>query len=210
MTFKMRLMAYEPNGDLLGPLPTPQGMSASIVYGDLGSINLTYSRKASGTEWLDGPCEVAIHVRTDAGWVEADDARFVMLADDSDEVADTEAPKYVGNSYGWLLSKALVDDGPTEQMKEGKRHLGAVSAGSIMTTLAAEAQARGVMAGADFSSFSATHDSNGTAWTNTVDVGYEVGLDLASVLRNLDGEDWRAIAALLQELREQAAQSSLQ
>jgi hypothetical protein len=188
VSLDLRLRAYAPNGAALGILPTPEGLSASAVRGDVGAVSIGYP-KAGPRQFLEDPCEVAVEVTYDDGltWAEPDNMRFLRLRRSGDQVENPNTRTYEGPAYVWRLSKANVLPGvPSLLNAEGKRPFVGTTPGGIIRTLTLEAQTRGALAGMDFTTFTTYTDSAGVAWPTTVPaIYYEPGLDYLSVLMNL-------------------------
>lgn len=186
MSLDMRLVAYAPNGARQGVLPTPQGVSASMPFGDVGGIETIYPAAGPRGSLLATPCEIAVEVSYDLGatWTEPDNARYLRLVRSGDTVEQVPVVAYRGPAYLWTLSKARVlPEGLLNA--DGKRPFLTATPGTILRTLIQEAQARGALAGLDASSFSNTLDSSGAAWAQVITIYYEPGLDYLSILMNL-------------------------
>lgn len=181
-----RLVAYAPNGESLGPLPGAQSWNVTIPYGaDDGAFDCEYPNAAPRAEILAGPVEVALEVHDGSRFVEPWDSRWLILNQDTDEADPAASTKATGVSMGFHLSKTYVADGPTDGWTTGERRFTSATAGRIMTTLCAEAKARGALAGVDVSTFSATTDSAGRPWSLVMSLGFEVGVPMSSVVEAL-------------------------
>ena len=187
MPYELRLRAYAPNGAQTGILPVPSKIDASFPLGDVGALALEYANAAPGASLLAVPAEIALEYQDAAGnWQEAPGARWMNLKDAGDEVKDGAALTFTCPSYIWRLSKARVLPGsPSLLDVNGKRAFLSVSAGTILRTLAQEAQTRGALAGLDFTSFTGATDSAGVAWDTTLSIAYEPGLDYLAIMLNL-------------------------
>lgn len=180
-----RLVVYTANGDLLGDLPAPLSWSASIVRQDKGALQLEYSTAGPEAQMLSAPVEVAIQYFDGETFVEADNARYLILGSSVDDVDPTGTVAYQGTSQDFRLSKAAVYDGPTDGITPGERRFTSSTVGRILRMLADEAIARGALDGADLSTFTATHDSAGASWSQVISIGYQVGVTLDTVVQNL-------------------------
>lgn len=186
MTLSIRLVAYAPNGDRLGVLPTPQGSQAAFVLGDVGAFSVDYPSAGPRSPFLAGPCEVAVELSYDDGqtWSEPNDARFLRLRRKGDTLDRPQVVTYEGPSLAWVFSKARVlPEGKLNA--DGKRAFLSATAGTILRTLGQEAQARGALAGIDLSTFGTATDSAGQPWDKIITIYYEPGLDYLSILLNL-------------------------
>lgn len=182
----LRLIAYAPNGARRGPLPTPEGITAAMVFGDVGALDVTYPTAGPKVAYLQSAAEVAVEVSYDEGktWSEPENARFPLLNRESDPLDEVPVLKYAGPGYVWLLTKARVlPEGKLDA--EGKRAFLSKNPGAILSTLFQEAKARGGMAGFDVSTFNALTDSAGQAWPEVITLKYEPGLDYLTILANL-------------------------
>jgi hypothetical protein len=182
----IRLRAYAPNGADLGPLPTPEAVTAAYPLDDIGGLSLTYAAIAPRSNLLGQPCEIAVEVSPDNGrnWMEPDNSRFLYLTDGADPLE--QAPKYAveAKGYVFVFTKARVL--PNGQINaDGKRAFLSATPGAILKTLITEAQTRGALNGVTHSSFSAGADSAGAAWAKQLTIYYEPGLDLLAILQNL-------------------------
>lgn len=189
MSLDMRLVAYAPNGARQGVLPTPQGVSASMVFGDVGGIETIYPAAGPKGSLLASPCEIAVEVSYDLGatWTEPDNARYLRLVRAGDTVEQVPVVAYRGPSYLWTLGKARVlPEGLLNA--DGKRPFLTATPGTILRTLIQEAQARGALTGLSATSFSNTLDSNGAAWAQSITIYYEPGLDYLTILLNLQAQ----------------------
>ena len=186
MTLRLRAAAYSPNAARLGILPTPQGLSGSMVLGDVGAFSIAYPLDGPKSPWLASACEVALEVSYDDGqtWVEPDNARFLRLRRKGDQVDAPNVVTYEGPSYLWLLDKSPVL--PEGQLNaEGKRAFLTATVGTIIRTLVQEAQTRGELPGLTVGTFSAATDSAGVAWGTVVTIYYDPGTSYLTILRNL-------------------------
>lgn len=178
-----RLVAYAPNGALLGPLPAPLDLQVSFPLNDLGALSFSYDPDAPLSSLLGQPSEVVVQVSTDSGatWTEPPNGRFLYLRDGRDPAKDDlysiECPGYV-----YRLSKAVVPF--TGLDGNGNRTFTNATPGQILNTLLSEAQARGALAGISWT-FGAVNDTAGTAWPAGTQqtVGYAPGTSMAQVLQ---------------------------
>ncbi|MFJ2297391.1 tail fiber domain-containing protein [Oerskovia paurometabola] len=201
----LRLRAYAPNGALLGLLPDALEAKAGLPLSDISSLTATYSRATVGGSLLDrdlgAGLELALEYSTPAGaWVEPRGGRFLWLKRNFDpaDAADVVALSCPG--YMWQLCKARVEKAPGVDLVDGKRAFLSATAGAILGTLLAEAQARGEVTGVT-RSFTSMHDSAGRPWSTIITIYYEPGLDIGTVLANLTEQgvcDWSSQGRELQ------------
>lgn len=187
-----RLVAYAPNGDRIGPIPTPTQFAYSSPLGDLSALNLNYRDDVPGSALLLDPIEVAVEYSLDGLlWKEIPNGRYLRITRNNDPVGRDKVRKYTLPSYGWQLTKMrqMVTTGLNA---DGKRPFLSATAGMIMGLLITEAHGRGVCTGLDYD-FTSTHDSDGVAWAIDLSIYYEPGLDLFTILNNLSDQgvcDW--------------------
>lgn len=188
-----RAIAYTPNGDRVGAIPTPTDYSFSVPLNDISGCTLNYLDGAIGWELLKSPVEIAMEYSVDNGlsWTEFPNGRYMRLGRGNDQINPNNPRSYTLPGYGWLLNKM-------RQMKitglnaDGKRMFNSANAGMIMKTLIDEAHSRGICTGLGYA-FTTSADSAGNAWNKVLSIGYEPGLDLFTILNNLSQQgivDW--------------------
>lgn len=185
----LRAAAYSPNGARLGVLPTPQALSGSLPFGDVGAFSIDYPANGPKSPWLAGACEVALEVSYDGGltWAEPNDARYLRIRRKGDQVDKPQVVSYEGPSYLWLLEKSKVlPEGALNA--DGKRPFLTKNAGAILRTLIQEAKARGELPGLDVTTFSEDNDSSGAAWAKVITLYYEPGVSYLTILLNLQSQ----------------------
>jgi hypothetical protein len=190
----LRLVIYEPYGERMDIYAEPKSLTVAMVYGSPGdsALSLTVNNKAHASEWLERPHEIAIEM----DGVEIPDGRFIVLGDKSDPVDGEERDVEVtAFSYYFLLQKTKVlRDGASTAPK---RTYTDTSPGYIMRDLIGDAKSqRGMLEGVyvnfndpddpsgDNNSLRGK-DSAGQDWPTLIDIKYDYGLDLLSVLKNL-------------------------
>lgn len=200
--FTAQLLAYEPNGDVLGPLPHPMSWEAAIPLNDMPSLNLVYPRNSPGEQMLRDTCEVALRVRNTSGgirYTEPAGCRFLNIRRSHDIVERTATVSYTMPSYGWQLRKVHFAD-PAKANKEGRIAFTAASPGRIMRSILDEAKARDNIPGLTYN-FNNTVDSAGATWTSTLTGEFDLGQDAWSILDSLGRQgfcDWRMIGRELE------------
>lgn len=182
--FAARLRAYAPGGASLGLLPDPLSWQASVVHGDLGALNLTYSTLSAGGPLIERPLadglEVAVEVWDGSTWVEPRGCRFVRVSQGADQADDMDVYSITFTSYGWLLAKARLTAGT---FTDGRRAFTAPKAGPLVSTIMGENAAIGgvpvsVVGGG-------TNDAGGAAWPVLPDQGFDYAADYLGVVRGL-------------------------
>jgi hypothetical protein len=191
--FDLRVVAYAPDGDRLGVLATPLSVELGVPLDDVSSLRLSYPVDAPGAGLLVSPVEVAVetYVPATGEWVEVDGGRFLRIKRDGDTTDPTGARAYELPGYVWMLRKARLFPSPHDNA-EGKRPFLEATAGTILTTLIQEAQARGALPRLTLD-FTPTVDSAGVGWVKVLTIAYEPGIDIYTVLDNLADQgviDW--------------------
>lgn len=110
--FAIRLIAYEPDGKMLGVMPEPLDVKVSYPLSELPALTFQYRKDAPGAEFLlrnDG-LEVAteLYVPRTGKWIEPINGRFVVLDWEEDVTDESNIIKITAPGYGWLLSKVTV------------------------------------------------------------------------------------------------------
>lgn len=110
--FAIRLMAYEPDGKMLGVMPEPLEVKVAYPLSELPALTFNYRKDAPGAEFLlrsDG-LEIAteLYIPRTGKWVEPINGRFIVLDWEDDVVDPTNIMKVTAPGYGWLLSKVTV------------------------------------------------------------------------------------------------------
>lgn len=96
--------------------------------------------------------------------------RGLMVQASGNEVAENSTWRFGGHFLEWLMTDARVVHDPEDE--KGEVHFSAATAGFVMRQFMLEAQARGTLEDVDFSTFSVTHDSNGTPWQQFVTIKF--------------------------------------
>lgn len=180
-------------GALVGPLPDVDSWTISPVANDAGSAEIVYP--ITGHNWaLLHQCvtqdrRVRLQVRIDG--VIRPELQITLFEANGDDVTNDGTWSY----RGWLplgrLRDAVVkpkggmpaQDG--DSTIEQDAHYYSCTAGTIMATCVVEAQVRGALAGVTYASFTGTHDSNGTPWSQIITLKFTPGIDLLKVLAGL-------------------------
>lgn len=177
-----RVIAYEPNGASLGPIPTPQDLQVGYPLNDLGALTLNYPPDAPRVDLLGKPVELAVEVSNDQGatWSEPPSSRFMYLRDGRDPIQTGDAWSVEAAAYLIRLQKALV--GFLGLTEAGGREFTNANPGAIMAALWDEAVARGALVGMT-RTWTAVNDSAGTPWPEGLTVSYDPGANLLSILQ---------------------------
>ena len=202
-----RLVAYRPFGERIGVLAEPVSFSASMLHNDDGAISIEYSLLSGDAQAFDRKLtdglEIAMEVSDGSGYVELDNARFVITGRSGKTDDRTRTVTYSGQSIGWLLSKAENNDSShllADGDNKGKRPFYSSNPGTILKTLLDENRQRGGIATGLTLGFDTAKDSAGTAWAKKYTLYYSLGTDLQTILSSLvngGGCDWRTSARTL-------------
>lgn len=202
-----RLVAYRPFGARIGILAMPVSFSASMLHNDDGAISIEYSLLSGDAQAFDRKLtdglEIAVEVSDGSGYVEPDNARFVITGRSGKTDDRTKTITYSGQSIGWLLSKAENNDSShllADGDNKGKRPFYSSNPGTILKTLLDENKARGGIATGLTLGFDTAKDSAGMAWAKKYTLYYSLGTDLQTILSSLvngGGCDWRTSARTL-------------
>ena len=200
-TLYARLVAYRAFGERLGVLPEPVSFDVSLLHNDSGALTVEYSALSAGASLLDGQLtgglEIALEVSDGNGYVEPDNARFVVTGRSGKTDDRTGTLKYTGQCIQWLLSKAKMLDTThllTDGDNKGKRPFYSSNPGTILKTLMDENAARGGVAAGLTLGFDTAKDAGGDNWAREYTLYYSLGVDLQSALSSLvqgGGCDWR-------------------
>lgn len=190
--FAARLVAYEPDGDRIGPMPFPTQWSASLPHNDDGALTLTYSSLEARGELIERGLltglEIALEVaKHDGTWTEPDGARFMLIKRDQDNADQTRSKTLTLPAYSWELGKARNNDTsslyPPGHAQAGKRGFEAASAGGVLAQLLAENAARGGLRMT--TNATAALDSAGVVWAQVANRAYALGAPLNAIREDL-------------------------
>lgn len=194
-----RFIAYEPNGDRRGQLPMPLSFQLGVPFNDLPSLAFEYVRDAPGADLLESPAEVAVEFSPlgSDDYREYPGCRFLCLRSQSDYTDRAGVRRYTMPNYAWQLRKVRMLDGTDV---ENIREFTAATPGEIVHAFLTETQDRGNVPGLVWD-FTPEADSDGNAWSHTLNVEYDFGQDLWSVLQAMSQDglvDWRTDQRTLQ------------
>lgn len=182
--FALRLVAYSPNGDRLGLLPQHLEFETAFPLNDVPSLKLSYPAAGVGADFLNQPVEVAVEYAVDGGqWAEPDGGRFLRIKRGADPTDQSGTRMYECPGWSWQLRKLVMYAGGV--MAEGKRQFSAVTPGALLRTLVQEGKARGALPGLAID-FTSTNDSAGQLWGSRLTMELEPGIDLLTLLINLN------------------------
>ncbi|TMR97526.1 fibronectin type III domain-containing protein [Nonomuraea basaltis] len=151
---------------------------------DVPALKLSHSSEATNADLLAQPCEVAVEWSDDGTtWTEACDSRFLLIRRRSDGTDQAGVTQFELPGWIWQLRKVVLYPG-SAPLVDGKRAFLTTTAGAILQTFLAEAQARGVVPGVAWD-FTPTLDSAGQSWSKILSIYYEPGMDALTCLINL-------------------------
>ena len=197
-----RLVAYEPNGAMLGLLPEPSSWDASFLHNDVGALQVQYSRFALGGDilkrGLEQGLEIAVQVGSDTTkWVEPDNGRFILTKRSRNALDDSDTVTLSLPSYSWLFNKMLnMDTGHlvTDGDNKGKRAFLSSTPGTILRTLLQENWSKYGVWDTSNIDFDTAKDSAGASWAKVYTLYYSLGTSLNSIISSFVGGsafDWR-------------------
>lgn len=196
---RARIMVYEPDGVLRGQLPVPVSWSCAFPFGDLSSMTLEYVNSAPGASILTAPCEVALELAGQDGvFSEPPDCRFINIRQTQDLSSPDITTKLTMPSYGWLMNKAL-NILFADFNDNGNRPFNTHPA-AIVKTFIDDAHTRGNIPFFTYD-FTATQDSAGQNWTDTLNVAITAGQSIYTTVTTFNGQglfDWRMNKRVLQ------------
>ena len=190
-----RLIAYEPNGAMVGSLPHPLSWEAAIPLNDMPSLNLVYPRNSPGELILRDACEVALEVRNTSGgirYTEPPGCRFLNIRRAVDLIDRPGTVSFTMPSYGWQLRKAHFAF-PNIANKEGRINFIDATPGQVLDAILTENHVRGNIPGLTYT-FDIFEDSAGGSWPIHLTGEFDLGQDAWSILDSMSRQgmcDWR-------------------
>lgn len=150
-TFAARLVAYEADGDRIGPMPEHLSFEAVVRYNDVGTLRLSYSAHAAQGTVVTRPLiqgtEIALEVWTGSAWWEPVGGRYIVTEREFDTQDDGQAVVNLSaQSMGWMLAKVRSLNTtvllPEDHSQAGKRPFYAATPGEVVGTVLAEYEER--------------------------------------------------------------------
>lgn len=174
-------LVYMTGNSPLVPMPDVIGLELSPIFSDVGVVKFKYPKDGVNAQYVTGGSEFAVTL----DGVEIPDVRFVLEEDGIDEAAEDGMYECQGRTMLQGTEYAVVHPPNWPSYTEPKTTYDNATPGAIMRAQYLAAQARGAMVGYTFTTWNASTDSNGQAWTKSVSIQYDPGVSLLSVLRNL-------------------------
>lgn len=178
ITFRL----YDRNGTtLLGLLAEPTAWSLSTEFNEVGALTIEYPAAGINAASIAEMREIAV---VDESGTEYTNARFVITGIDTDRTSSTGTINVTAKSILYRLDTALTY--PTGGVASGEisRFFDVVNTGTVLKTLIDDAKNRGALSGITYT-FTASLDSNGAGWSDTVTQEYPARTTILSVLRSL-------------------------
>lgn len=184
-----------PRGGPAVPLPDLRDYTISPMVGGAGTVELSYPADGRNFAYLhaiaDNDTDLEVEIRTDGTAATA--MRAILLDAEGDMNADGAEWKFTGNFLAILLTDAVLPysldgvDADGDGVDEvGETKFQSATAGEIWSSIMAAAQTRGTLVDLTYSSFTATHDSNGAAWTKAATVAWSPGRSYAEIAADLE------------------------
>lgn len=196
-----RLVAYLPNGTVLGPLSHATSWQMTVPFNDVGSLEVSYHRNSPNWDlFFQNGLEISVQLRFwDSAlgdfdfWFEPPGCRFLLVKYAWDETSRDAPYQFTLPNYAWLLRKIRQIDILKFEGDSGQR-LYLSNAGKPLSDLILESQARGNVPNMGIG-FDNTVDSSNTPWNvnSSIGMGFEFGQDAMSMLDALAKQrfcDW--------------------
>lgn len=181
--FDVRLRLYTPGGVKGRVLKTLS--IGDITHVDSGSARVSFTTSELVAGGLEAPLLVGVEHSLGAAWVAPRTNLFIAAEDTSDTVDVSGTVSFTGQDFlSWLMARMYLQGGPGAV--EGHREF--TSPGDLLRTMILEAQAFGWGPGVSVD-FTATHDSNGVAWTAAdKPPKMRTGTPMSQVLATISGQ----------------------
>lgn len=185
--------ALNTDGSLRCPLPDVETFTISPVVNDAGSVTFTYP--VNGINWsvlnetVTADRDVQIQVRIDD--VVQPELQCIMFDGQGDDVVEGSVWAYTGLLAAGRLVEGIVKpkggmpSQGTDSALANDAHYYSCTAGTIVSTLLAEAVTRGALTDITHASFNGVHDSNGVNWTKIITLKFAPGTDYLKCLQGL-------------------------
>lgn len=176
------------------PLPDVETYTVSPVVNDAGSLQFTYPVNGINfavlNETITQDRDLMVQVCID-GVAHGELLSYISECE-GDDVAEGAVWTYTGLLAAGRLAEAVCKpqggmpaQGDDATTPSNDAHYYSCTAGTIVATLLAEAQTRGALLDVVFNSFTGTHDSNGTSWSQIITLMFSPGTDYLKCLQGL-------------------------
>lgn len=200
-TFTLRMTTS--SGALDRYLPDFSTLDLSPVYCDSGTVVFTYPVTGINYSLLKENLEIAVMMNG----VELTELRCVIETIEGNDADDAEKGalwKYTCRTMAGQLAYAVVYPAnwvPGQVVKQAKpQTYSAKTIGNIVISLLTKAQTRGALTGFTWA-FTSTHDSDGNAWSQTVDLALDAGKTYLTVLQDMVTAGWGEFKVVGRSLR---------
>lgn len=166
-----------------------ESLTLSPVICDAGTIEFSYPKNGANWAAIKDRDEFSIQVYIDG--VLVPELEGLVKEVDGDDIEESSVWKFTGFFNNGRLAEAETYPAGWPNSVDPEHpnlRFTTQSAGAIIRTLMQQAQSRGTLTDIDYSSFSSTHDSNGTPWNKTISIEYAPQVDYLTVFRNLYAE----------------------
>jgi len=190
----VEFFALNPNFTIRCPLPDVEAWAISPISNEAGALALTYPVDGVNFSVLqenvtqDRDLNIAVKING----VLQPDHQSILLEVDGDDVDAEAVWSFSGVSTEWWLEEAVVAaqggqpaQGTDVGQDEQDAHFYSLTAGAIMRTLLAEANARGALNHINWTGFTNDVDSNGVTWSRIITLKIAPGMTLLGVLQAL-------------------------
>lgn len=177
------LRLYDRNGTtLLGLLPEPISYQVGFEFSEVGALSFEYPISGVNASQIAEYREIAI-IGED-GVNEVTNGRFVITNINRNRASSAGTISVTARSIAWRLDTALAYPDGGLVSGELSRFYDTKTVGFILKQLIDDAKTRGALTGLTYS-FTATNDSNGAAWSDTLTQEYPARNSILSVIRSL-------------------------
>ncbi len=180
------------SGGLDRYLPDFATLDLSPVYCDSGTVAFTYPVTGINYSLLKENLEIAV-IMNGAELTELRCVIETIEGNDADDAEKGALWKYTCRTMAGQLDYAIVYPAnwvPGQVVKQAKpQTYSSKTIGNIMIDLFTKAQTRGALTGFSWT-FTSTHDSEGNAWSQTVDLTLDAGRTYLAVLQDMSAAGW--------------------
>lgn len=171
------------------PLPHFTNLTISPIANDVGSVSIEYPVYGLNFDLLqdvqrnDRDYEIAI-------WLfgrDTNSIRAVLTDASGDEVKEGATWTFTGTFLEGRMKEVITFPNAADPSGKFQSLFSAATPGTIMRTLMAQAQARGVVSDITYTSFSDVRDSNGDLWDLESTLSFPPGTTYISILQAMVG-----------------------
>lgn len=180
-TFTLRTVTGA--GALDKPLPDFESLDVSPVFSQAGTVVVKYPSNGVNFNLLHDDVELAVLM----DGVEVGELRCIVESSDGNDASEAEEGSvwtFTARTMLGLLDRAVVYPQFYPMVKQPNHSFVDATPGRIMIDLMDKAQTRGALTNVTLG-FTATHDSNGDAWSSTWDISFDAGKKYTEVVQDL-------------------------